>query len=69
MKNKKSLGFYMRASRLDKEEISKLAHRLRCNDSEAIRRSVAFMLEATQTTQFPDPRKFRSLVIRRKAAA
>ncbi len=56
MKDKKNSGFYMRASQLDKKEISKLAQRLHCSESEAIRRSVAFMLEVTKTTRFPKER-------------
>jgi hypothetical protein len=54
-KDTKSTAFYMRASQTEKMRIALLAKRLQVKESEAVRRAVAHMLEATETRRHPSP--------------
>lgn len=65
MSNKKISGFYMRASKEDKTSISKLAHRLRVPEAEAVRLAVLYLLQSDETPQLP-ARMRRPIVPRRK---
>lgn len=56
----------MKASKDDKSNIARLAHRLRVSESEAVRIAVSELLQSDRLPQLP-ARMRRPLVIRRKA--
>jgi len=68
MSEKKNTAFYMKASRDDKSNIARLAHRLRVSESDAVRIAVSELLQSGRNPIIP-VRMRRPLVIRRKAGA
>ena len=48
MKDKKTKFWIMRATKIEKANISKLAKRLQAKEAEAVRQAVNFMLESTE---------------------
>lgn len=67
-KNNKTQLWNMRVNGMDKSNITRLAHRLRSSETDAVRIAVLHLLQSGETPQLP-ARMRRPRTIRRKAGA